>query len=72
MLPESSGTPAVLVTGATGYSGVVVHQTAVFEPVGLPGLLYWYVRLPVHGLTFGGLLRAIARRALRQPLSPVA
>ena len=50
--------------------GAVVHQTAVFEPVGLPGLLYWYVLLPVHGLIFGGLLRAIARRALRQPLSP--
>ena len=52
--------------------GAVVHQTAVFEPVGLPGLLYWYVLLPVHGLIFGGLLRAIARRALRQPLNPVA
>jgi uncharacterized protein YbjT (DUF2867 family) len=45
--------------------GAVVHQTAVFEPVGLPGLLYWYGLLPVHALIFGGLLRAIARRALR-------
>src|SRR3954453_7035174 len=44
--------------------GAVVHQTAVFEPVGLSGLLYWYVLLPVHALIFGGLLRAIARRAL--------
>ena len=52
--------------------GVVVHQTAVFEPVGLPGLLYWYALLPVHGLIFGGLLRAIVRRALRPPFSPLA
>ena len=52
--------------------GSVVHQTAVFEPVGLPGLLYWYVLLPVHALIFGGMLRAIARRALRQPVSPDA
>ena len=44
--------------------GAVVHQTAVFEPVGLSGLLYWYALLPVHTLMFGGLLRAIARRAL--------
>jgi uncharacterized protein YbjT (DUF2867 family) len=44
--------------------GAVVHQTAVFEPVGLSGLIYWYALLPVHALIFGGLLRAIARRAL--------
>ena len=44
--------------------GAVVHQTSVFEPVGLSGLLYWYVLSPVHALIFGGLLRAIARRAL--------
>ena len=43
--------------------GAVVHQTAVFEPVGLFGLLYWYALSPVHAVIFGGLLRAIARRA---------
>jgi hypothetical protein len=42
----------------------VIHQTAVFEPVGLSGLLYWYVLSPVHTMIFGGLLQAIARRAL--------
>ena len=41
----------------------VVHQTAVFEPAGLFGLLYWYGLLPVHAVIFGGMLRAIARRA---------
>jgi hypothetical protein len=43
--------------------GAVVHQTAIFEPVGLFGLLYWYALLPVHALIFAGLLRAIVRRA---------
>ena len=43
--------------------GAIVHQTAVFEPVGLSGLIYWYALLPVHTLIFGGMLREIARRA---------
>jgi hypothetical protein len=43
--------------------GAIVHQTAVFEPVGLAGLIYWYALVPVHTLIFGGMLRAIARRA---------
>jgi uncharacterized protein YbjT (DUF2867 family) len=43
--------------------GALVHQTAVFEPAGLPGLLYWYGLLPVHAVIFGGMLRRIALRA---------
>jgi hypothetical protein len=43
--------------------GAVIHQTAVFEPVGLSGLIYWYALLPVHAVIFAGMLRAIARRA---------
>ena len=38
-------------------------QTAFFEPKGLPGLVYWYVLYPVHGLIFRGTVRAIAERA---------
>jgi hypothetical protein len=45
-------------------SGAVVHQTAVFEPTGLAGLIYWYMLLPAHTVIFGGLLRAIAQRSL--------
>lgn len=41
----------------------LVRQTAVFEPAGLFGLLYWYVLFPVHAVIFRGMLRAIARRA---------
>jgi uncharacterized protein YbjT (DUF2867 family) len=43
--------------------GAIVHQTAVFEPAGLSGLIYWYVLLPVHAVIFAGMLRAIARHA---------
>jgi len=43
--------------------GALVYQTAVFEPTGLFGLVYWYVLLPVHAAIFGGMLRKIAQRA---------
>ena len=46
-----------------GDGGTLVCQTAMFEPAGLFGLLYWYGLLPVHALIFGGILRAIARGA---------
>ncbi len=44
-------------------TGTTIHQTAVFDPIGLWGLLYWYSLVPVHGFIFGGMLREIARRA---------
>jgi hypothetical protein len=37
--------------------------TAVFDPIGLGGLLYWYSMYPFHALIFKGALREIARRA---------
>ncbi len=43
--------------------GTLLYQTAVFEPVGLSGLCYWYALIPVHAVIFRGLLREIARRA---------
>ncbi|MFW5951291.1 MAG: DUF2867 domain-containing protein [Gemmatimonadota bacterium] len=44
-------------------AGSVVRQTAVFDPAGLFGLVYWYALYPVHGLIFGGMLRRIAAAA---------
>ncbi len=41
--------------------GSVIHQTAVFDPVGLLGLLYWYGIYPLHARVFGGMLRGITR-----------
>ena len=39
----------------------VVRQTAIFDPLGLSGLLYWYAIYPVHVLIFKGMLRGITR-----------
>ena len=39
----------------------VVRQTAIFDPLGLFGLLYWYGIYPVHVLIFKGMLNRIAR-----------
>jgi uncharacterized protein YndB with AHSA1/START domain len=41
----------------------VLVQAAVFEPLGLLGLFYWYALLPLHALIFSGLCNAIAERA---------
>jgi uncharacterized protein YbjT (DUF2867 family) len=58
------------VTGA-GQSSTI-RQTAVFDPVGVSGRAYWYALYPVHQLVFGGMLRAIARRAAQESERPVA
>ena len=47
-------------------SGSVVRQTAIFDPVGLLGQLYWYVLYPVHRFVFAGMLAGIVR-AMRRP-----
>jgi hypothetical protein len=49
----------------------VIHQTAMFDPVGLVGQLYWYALWPAHQFVFAGMLRALARDALA-PGSSVA
>jgi hypothetical protein len=41
--------------------GSTVTQTAIFDPIGVAGLLYWYSLYPVHALVFRGMLRRIAR-----------
>ncbi len=44
-------------------SGSQITQTAVFDPVGLFGLGYWYGIYPLHHFVFGGMLRRIAEAA---------
>jgi uncharacterized protein YbjT (DUF2867 family) len=44
-------------------SGCVIRQTAIFDPAGLGGLLYWYALYPVHKWMFHGMLRNIAAAA---------
>jgi hypothetical protein len=38
-------------------------QTALFEPRGLPGALYWYALYPIHRIIFSDMARALAKRA---------
>lgn len=55
-----------------GDGGTVIRQTALFDPVGLAGLLYWYALWPVHQLVFGGMLRNLARAATTAAPPPAA
>lgn len=43
--------------------GATIRQSAVFDPMGLAGLLYWYGIYPLHARVFAGMLRGIARAA---------
>jgi hypothetical protein len=49
------------VTSAAG--GSLIRQTAIFDPVGVRGLLYWYGLWGIHRMVFAGMLRNIARAA---------
>ncbi len=43
--------------------GTEIHQTAIFDPWGFLGQLYWYMLYPLHARIFSGMLRNIARQA---------
>ena len=43
----------------------ILRQTALFQPRGLLGLLYWYAVLPFHRLVFRGMLAGIQHDALQ-------
>ena len=40
-----------------------IHQTALFDPVGITGLLYWYLLYFPHQLIFKGMIKEIGKRA---------
>ncbi len=48
-----------------GEGRCLLRQTALFEPKGLFGLLYWYGVVPFHGIVFRGMLTGIRRDAAR-------
>lgn len=41
-------------------TGSVIRQTAMFDPKGVLGRVYWYAIFPLHQFIFGGMLRGIA------------
>lgn len=50
-------------------SGTMIHQTALFDPMGVFGRLYWYAMWPFHQFVFGGTLRSICRLARAEQAS---
>jgi hypothetical protein len=52
--------------------GATIRQTALYDPVGLFGLAYWYLIYPLHHLVFSGMLKNIARAAVagRRDVTP--
>jgi len=50
-------------------SGARIRQTAVFDPAGLAGLLYWYGIYPLHERVFAGMLKSLGRRAMEQTIA---
>jgi uncharacterized protein YbjT (DUF2867 family) len=50
--------------------GSLIRQTAMFDPVGLFGLLYWYALYPLHTLVFAKMLSGIARAAVTDASAP--
>jgi hypothetical protein len=45
-------------------SGSTIRQTAIFEPAGLLGIMYWYALYPIHQLVFAGMLRGLVKAAV--------
>ena len=39
-------------------------QMAIFDPVGLPGILYWYGIYPLHSLVFRGMISGIVQACM--------
>ena len=46
--------------------GATIRQTALFDPVGLSGLVYWYGLYPLHRLVFSGMVEGIVKAATDQ------
>ena len=42
-----------------------VRQTAIFDPVGLFGIVYWYSLFPLHEFVFRGMLRNICKAGVK-------
>jgi uncharacterized protein YbjT (DUF2867 family) len=49
-------------------AGARIRQTAIFDPLGLAGLVYWYALYPIHRLIFAGMLRGISAAVVRPPV----
>ena len=41
----------------------VIEQTVIFDPIGLLGIIYWYMLYPIHSFMFSGMIKNIVERA---------
>lgn len=48
---------------SNGNNGSVIRQTVEYDPIGLLGILYWYLVYPLHVFIFSGMIRNIAKAA---------
>ena len=55
---------------AQGTGRCTVQQSALFQPRGLFGLMYWYAVAPLHHVVFRGMLTGIEQQALRIAAGP--
>ena len=53
----------VEVDSLNGYSRITL--TAIYDPIGLLGEIYWYAVYPLHGLVFNGMLRELKRTVIK-------
>jgi len=44
-------------------SNSLIRQTAIFDPIGLTGLAYWYLLYPFHNVIFKEMLEGVAAAA---------
>ncbi len=56
---------------ASPNGGAVISQTAIFDPSGLFGLVYWYALWIFHGYIFGGMLQSLAAAATARSRHPI-
>jgi uncharacterized protein YbjT (DUF2867 family) len=54
------------VSGGADNRESTISQTAIFDPSGVFGLVYWYALWPFHGYIFGGMLKQLAAMAQRR------
>jgi hypothetical protein len=47
-------------------NGCVITQTAIFDPVGIAGIVYWYSLYPLHQLVFSGMLNKIRQHIISE------
>ncbi|WP_146448684.1 SDR family oxidoreductase [Bythopirellula polymerisocia] len=50
--------------------GSQIRQTAIFDPLGILGLAYWYGIYPLHQIVFAGMLRNIGHAAEQVDTKP--